>query len=565
MANLYLFFDGGTIPSGWTLVSDSGQAFYQRFPRGNSTYGNTGGSTSHNHTWSHTTGGGSYLNEGYYEVAPADHVHTVSVSSTSANHLPPYLNLKVIRYTGVPSTLPAGVIAMFDDSPPSGWNSYTSIEGRFPRGAASAGGTGGTSTHSHSVSGTLETYSPPAGARGGGGGSSEYSGEHSHNVNDDSDSKSHLPPYIEVIFAKSSASCSIPNGLIGMFDGTPPTGWTVLSNSGGPFYQRFPRGATSYGATGGTTTHYHYATSDAASNTTTYTLRAGPEAPFHESTHYHWLKSNSVSHLPPYIDVIFAKYTLSPPDAPSNCTASYVSDSQIDITWTDNSDNEDGFKIERSVDGGAFTQIATVGANVTSYSDTTTSAGHKYEYRVCAYNAAGDSAYSLSNAIWTSPTPPTDLLCEGLTNPTDVTDTTPEFSAIGHGGAGDTLTHAWIQVDDDSAFGSPIWDSGWIDITDFTVENRCQNISYGGSALTRGKKYYWRIRFKNAQGRTGQWSTESAYFILRLLPPSNLQVTDVQADSVTIQFDAADGAEKYRMYRRVKGETTWTFVEEIPA
>ena len=34
------------------------------------------------------------------------------------------------------------------------------------------------------------------------------------------------------------------------------------------------------------------------------------------------------------------------------------------FTWWDNSSDEDGFKIERSVNGSTFTQIATVGSNV---------------------------------------------------------------------------------------------------------------------------------------------------------------------------------------------------------
>ncbi|MDQ7054057.1 MAG: fibronectin type III domain-containing protein [candidate division KSB1 bacterium] len=41
----------------------------------------------------------------------------------------------------------------------------------------------------------------------------------------------------------------------------------------------------------------------------------------------------------------------NPPAAPSNLTATAVSTSQIDLSWTDNSNNEDGFKIERKDHG----------------------------------------------------------------------------------------------------------------------------------------------------------------------------------------------------------------------
>ena len=50
-----------------------------------------------------------------------------------------------------------------------------------------------------------------------------------------------------------------------------------------------------------------------------------------------------------------------PPVAPSNLTATAASRSQINLSWKDNSNNEQGFKIERSTDNVNFTQIATVG------------------------------------------------------------------------------------------------------------------------------------------------------------------------------------------------------------
>jgi hypothetical protein len=83
------------------------------------------------------------------------------------------------------------------------------------------------------------------------------------------------------------------------------------------------------------------------------------------------------------------------PNPPSNLRATAVSSTEIDLTWTDNSTNETGFKIQRSSDGGnTWTQIATVGHGVTSYHDTTVHRRTTYEYRVAAYNGAGTSAWS---------------------------------------------------------------------------------------------------------------------------------------------------------------------------
>jgi len=68
---------------------------------------------------------------------------------------------------------------------------------------------------------------------------------------------------------------------------------------------------------------------------------------------------------------------------------------QLQLTWTDNSANEDGFKIERSIGTtGALAQIGVTGISVTSYTDSTLADATTYCYRVRAFNPAGDSDYS---------------------------------------------------------------------------------------------------------------------------------------------------------------------------
>ncbi|MBE7490999.1 MAG: right-handed parallel beta-helix repeat-containing protein [Planctomycetes bacterium] len=68
--------------------------------------------------------------------------------------------------------------------------------------------------------------------------------------------------------------------------------------------------------------------------------------------------------------------------------------SAADLTWTDNSNNETGFRIERRVGAGPFATLTTTAADVTNYSDTGLGAGVTYTYRVIAVNAAGDSTPS---------------------------------------------------------------------------------------------------------------------------------------------------------------------------
>jgi len=84
------------------------------------------------------------------------------------------------------------------------------------------------------------------------------------------------------------------------------------------------------------------------------------------------------------------------PNAPSNLTATAVSSSQINLSWTDNSADENGFKIERCQGNNCtnFVEIAQVPANTSSYSDPALLSNTFYRYQVRAFNAAGNSGYS---------------------------------------------------------------------------------------------------------------------------------------------------------------------------
>ena len=77
----------------------------------------------------------------------------------------------------------------------------------------------------------------------------------------------------------------------------------------------------------------------------------------------------------------------SPPSHPAS----------VILAWTDNSNNETGFKIQRKQGAtGTYTQIATPGANATTYTDNDTALldGTQYYYKVSATNSAGDSPFS---------------------------------------------------------------------------------------------------------------------------------------------------------------------------
>ena len=93
----------------------------------------------------------------------------------------------------------------------------------------------------------------------------------------------------------------------------------------------------------------------------------------------------------------FAAAAAAQPNPPTNLTVvpRYEATIRLVLSWSDNSNNEDGFEIERRTVGGAFGALTTVAANATQHIDATATEGDMWEYRVRATSAAlGSSAWT---------------------------------------------------------------------------------------------------------------------------------------------------------------------------
>jgi len=103
----------------------------------------------------------------------------------------------------------------------------------------------------------------------------------------------------------------------------------------------------------------------------------------------------AADHLPVVIELVPPTQLIN---APSNLVASEASSTRVNLSWKDNSTNETGFKIERKTTS-TWTQLATVGANITTYQNKNLASNITYYYRVRAYNASAYSAYSNTVSI----------------------------------------------------------------------------------------------------------------------------------------------------------------------
>ena len=168
------------------------------------------------------------------------------------------------------------------------------------------------------------------------------------------------------------------------------------------------------------------------------------------------------------------------PVAPSNLTGTAVSASSINLSWTDNSGDETGFTIQRSTDGTSFGDVATVGANVTTFSDTGLVTSTTYSYRVSAFNSGGSSAYSnIATIALIVPAAPSNLAAKVEKN--------------------GQVTLSWKDnANNETGFQAERSTDGSV----FTVlaTTAANTTKYKDTKAQKGQTYYYRVAAKNNVG-----------------------------------------------------------------
>ena len=142
-----------------------------------------------------------------------------------------------------------------------------------------------------------------------------------------------------------------------------------------------------------------------------------------------------------------------------------------------------------------------------------------YYWRSYAIDPGGTNTWSstqgtpYSFTTTTAPSAPGTPYTEGSTNPTGITDLTPEFSAIHSDPNSDAAVYYEIEVNTASNFaGTVMWDTGQAAMSSLASGARSTDVSYAGTSLSyNGSTYYWRIRFWDNKGAVSNWSTTQSF------------------------------------------------------
>jgi hypothetical protein len=194
--------------------------------------------------------------------------------------------------------------------------------------------------------------------------------------------------------------------------------------------------------------------------------------------------------------------TPTAPTAPGSLAAQAASASEIQLSWADNSSNEDSFRVERSTGGGAFQEVQNLPAGTTSVRISGLTASTGYSFRVRAVNGVGASAYSNTASATTSaattggtgaPAAPSNLAAQAVST-TDI-----------------QLTWQDNSTNEDNFLIEKSTDG--VSFTQFNMRG-ANTTAFRVTGLTPGTAYWFRIRAKNTSG-TSAYSNSAAATTLR--------------------------------------------------
>jgi len=273
-----------------------------------------------------------------------------------------------------------------------------------------------------------------------------------------------------------------------------------------------------------------------AANATTYTdSRLTPD-----TIYYYRVRATNLGGDSANTSSASARTLVAAPTAPSGLTVTPLSSSSLRVDWTDTSNNEDGFKLERSLDGSNFTLIAAPGAGVTTYTDTGLAASTRYYYRVRSTNAGGDSAPSNTGNALTFAAPPAA--------PSNLIATAMSSSSIGLTWDDNSATETGFKIERKLLGGAYA-----------PVQTVAANVrTFTDNGLAADTTYVYHVIATNLGGDSAA-SNEANAKTLPTTPtaPSGLTATPLSQTQIRLNWtDASNNETGFKIERSLDG-TTW--------
>src|SRR5439155_936820 len=235
--------------------------------------------------------------------------------------------------------------------------------------------------------------------------------------------------------------------------------------------------------------------------------------------------------------------------APSNMAATAVSGTRVDLSWTDNSTNESGFKLYRSTDNVTWLFFAQTGENVTSYTWWAGSPGTTYSFRAVSYNAGGDSVPSNAATV-TTPSAPA---APGNLSATAVSGTRVDL--------------AWTDNSADESGFHLYRSTDGVNWTFFAATG-ANVATYSWLAAAPNTSYSFRVTSYNAAGDSAPSNVATATTPSGpSVPdaPSNLTATAVSGGRIDLAWtDNSNSETEFRVYRSTDG-VNWTWFASAAA
>ncbi|MFM8395990.1 MAG: fibronectin type III domain-containing protein, partial [Acidobacteriota bacterium] len=227
------------------------------------------------------------------------------------------------------------------------------------------------------------------------------------------------------------------------------------------------------------------------------------------------------------------------PAAPSNLSARVSSQSQVSLSWTDNSSNELLFRLRRrALSDGVWIDLPPVQQNTISYLDNTVTPGTTYFYSVTSINGAGTSAASNEVSVTTSgnenlaPNAPTTLVASVVS-----------ATQINLNWIDNSINETGFRVQRRLS-GS----SSWSDI----VQTAQNSTSFQDTLVASGQTYVYRVIAFNTVGESAPSNEATAITPAVPAAPSGLRVTLESPTSVVLNWtDNSANETGFRVWRRV--------------